>query len=139
MIKTYSQLLYDLCKQEDLNSCKTPIYSLRLDWEIKAKKRRVLSKIFKLYENNQYGFAMTKPLPTGIFKKELFVSLNILNKSIKNFNPNAKIGNIFIIDIEFDANDDPRIKMYNEVLLCIPGARARSLWIDVAFISYSLL
>ena len=99
----------------------------------------MLSKIFKLYENNQYGFAMTKPLPIGIFKKELFVSLNILNKSIKNFNPSAKIGNIFITDIEFDANDDPRIKMYNEVLLCIPRARARSLWIDVALISYSLL
>ena len=99
----------------------------------------MLSKIFKLYENNQYGFAMTKPLPIGIFKKELFVSLNILNKSIKNFNPNAKICNIFIIDIEFDTNDYPKIKMYTEVLLCIPRARGRSLWIEVAFISYSLL
>ena len=69
MIKTYNQLLYDLFKQEDLNSCKTSIYSLRLDWEIKVKIRRVLSKISKLYENNQYEFAMTKPLSIGIFKK----------------------------------------------------------------------
>ena len=82
---------------------------------------------------------MAKPLPIGTSKKKLSVSMNILNKSIKSFNPNAKIGEIFIVGTEFDAYDDLRIKMYKEVLICIPRASARSSCIDVAFISYSLL
>ena len=108
--KRLNQLLYDLFKQEDLNSCNKPIYSLRLDGETKVKKCRVFSKIFKLDENNQYGFAMTKPLPIGTFKKDSTVSMVILNKSIENFDPNAKIGEILVVDIEFDAYDDPRKK-----------------------------
>ena len=53
---------------------------------------------------------MTKPLPIGIFKKESSVSIDTLNKSIENFDPNAKIGELFVADIEFDAYDDPREK-----------------------------
>ena len=30
---------------------------------------RVISKIIKFDENNQYGFAMTKPMPIGTIKK----------------------------------------------------------------------
>ena len=72
------------------------------------KKRRVFSKIFKLDENNQYGCSMSKPLPVGIFKKEPSVSIEILNKSIENFDPSAKIGEIYLVDIEFHAYDYPR-------------------------------
>ena len=43
--KRLNQLLYDLSKQEDLNSCNKPIYILRLDGETEVKKRRVFSKI----------------------------------------------------------------------------------------------
>ena len=49
-------------------------------------KNVVFSKIFKLDENNEYRFVMTKPLPIGIFKKEPSVSMD---KSIENFDPNA--------------------------------------------------
>ena len=70
----------------------------------------MFSKIFKLDENNQYGFAMTKLLPVGILKKEPSVSMDILNKSIENFVPKSKIGEIFVVDIEFDAYNDPRKK-----------------------------
>ena len=31
-------------------------------------KKRVITKILKLDENNQYGHGMTKPLPTGCIK-----------------------------------------------------------------------
>ena len=106
--KRLNQLLYDLFKQEDLNSCNKPIYSLRLDGETVVKKRRMFSKIFKLDENNQYGFAMAKPFPIGIFKKEPSVTMDVFNKSIENFDPNAEICEIFVVDIEFDAYDDPR-------------------------------
>ena len=46
-------------------------------------------------------------------------SIGILNKSIGNFDPNAKIGEIFVADIEFNAYSDPQEKMYNEVFPCI--------------------
>ena len=52
----------------------------------KSKPGRVFSKIFKLDENNQYGFAMTKPLPIGIFYKK-DVDLDILQKSSVEFDP----------------------------------------------------
>ena len=45
------------------------IYSLRLDDENKFSKKRIISKIVKLDENNQYGYAMTKPMPTGCIKE----------------------------------------------------------------------
>ena len=92
--KGLNQLLYNLFIQEDLNSWNKTIYRLRLDGETEVKKRRVFSKIFKLDENNQHGCAMTKPFSVGIFKQEISVSMEILNKSIENFDPKAKIGEI---------------------------------------------
>ena len=38
--------------------------------EGKKKKKRVVSKILKIDENNQYGNAMTKLLPNGCIKKK---------------------------------------------------------------------
>ena len=35
---------------------------------IEKIKKRVITKILKLDENNQYGNGMTKPLPTGCIK-----------------------------------------------------------------------
>ena len=66
--KELNKELYELFMKEDLNSTNKPIYSIRLDGESESQKRRVFSKTFKLDENNQYRFAMTKPLPIGIFK-----------------------------------------------------------------------
>ena len=40
-------------------------YKLKLDGETEHSDRRMISKILKLDENNQYGFAITKPMPTG--------------------------------------------------------------------------
>ena len=39
------------------------VYNLKIDKE--KVKKRVITKILKLDENNQYGNEMTKPLPTG--------------------------------------------------------------------------
>ena len=46
-------------------------YRLKLDSDKKHVNKRVISKILKLDKNNQYGFAMTKPMPTGCIKKDL--------------------------------------------------------------------
>ena len=51
------------------------IYNLKLDGK-KATKKRVITKILKLDENNQYENGMTKPLPTGCIKdKNVFQNL----------------------------------------------------------------
>ena len=41
--------------------------------------------------------------------------MEILNEAIENFDPNAKVGKIFVVDIEFDVYDDPRKSFYNEI------------------------
>ena len=45
-------------------------FKLKLDNDKGYETKRMISKILKLDENNQYGFALTKPLPTGCRKKE---------------------------------------------------------------------
>ena len=45
------------------------IYSLKLDKDRSFESKRVITKILKLDENNQYGFAMTRPMPTGCIKE----------------------------------------------------------------------
>ena len=100
--------LYPLWKEEDLKSCHKPIYNDRLDAQEGSRKRRVFSKVFKLDENNQYGFAMTKAFLIGISKKQSNPNMETLESSLKNFDPNAKIGEVFVVDIQFDTYDDPR-------------------------------
>ena len=57
------------------NSQYHPKKNLKLIYEIKNETKnifedkRVVTKILKMDENNQYGNAMTKPLPTGSIKK----------------------------------------------------------------------
>ena len=46
-------------------------YDLKLDREEKYSTKRVISKILKLDESNKYGYAMTKPMPTGSIKKKV--------------------------------------------------------------------
>ena len=74
--------LYSSWKEEDLKSCHQPIYNVRSDGEESSKKRRVFSKVFKLNENNQYGFAMTKPVSIGIFKKQSDPNMENLENSL---------------------------------------------------------
>ena len=45
-------------------------YRLKLDGEENYVTKRVISKILNLDENNQCGYAMTKPIPTGSIEKE---------------------------------------------------------------------
>ena len=42
------------------------VYNLKIDKE--NVKKRVITKILKLDENNQYGNGMSKPLSTGCIK-----------------------------------------------------------------------
>ena len=58
-------------------------YKLKLDSDNKYKDYRVISKIIKFDENNQYGFAMTKPMATASIKEKLpsWIEFNLLMES----------------------------------------------------------
>ena len=43
-----------------------------------------MTKVLKLDEKNQYGFGMTKPLPTGCIKQNLDTSWRTFNLLLQN-------------------------------------------------------
>ena len=45
-------------------------YKIKIEKTDKYEEKRITSKILKMAENNQYGNAMTKPLPLGVIKKQ---------------------------------------------------------------------
>ena len=61
------------------------------------QKKRITTKILKLDENNQYGNAMTKPLPFGCIKKaSKLPTLLEFNLILKGLSHTDKIGHLFI-------------------------------------------
>ena len=92
------------------------VFSLKLDNEGKFSRKRVISKIVKLDENNQYGYAMTKPMPTGCIKENNNPSWLKFNLLLETVTLEDKIGHLFIVDIEFDEeNAGKREYYYNEI------------------------
>ena len=63
-------------------------------------------------ENNQYGQAMTKPLPYGCIKKQEHPpSLLEFNKILDKISHDNKIGHLFIVDIKFH----DKTLLFNEI------------------------
>ena len=58
------------CPGFTLEEIQKDIENIEIKNILKNRLKRVISKILKLDKNNQYGCAMTKPLPTGCMKKE---------------------------------------------------------------------
>ena len=91
-----------------------------LDWRvvynINGKEKRVISKILKLDENNQYGHAMTKPLPTGCIKDNSDISWRTFNLLLESFSLKDTTGHLFVVDIEFDHENASKKQItYNEI------------------------
>ena len=75
---------------------------------------RVITKILKLDENNQYGFGMAKPLPTVFLKENLDTSWRTVNFILQNVSLSDQIGHLYVIDIEFDhTKATEKQKVYN--------------------------
>ena len=55
-------------KRDDLKLA----YKVKFDDQKKHEKKRVVTKILKLDENNQFAYSMAKPLPTGCIKENTF-------------------------------------------------------------------
>ena len=60
-------------------------------------KRHIITKILKLDENNQHGFAMTKPMKAKTAPS--WLKLNLLSKTV---DLDEKFGHLFVDNIEFD-------------------------------------
>ena len=79
-------------------------------------KNRVITKILKLDENNQYGHEMNKPLPTGCIKDNDDISWETFNFFLEKVSFEDTIGHLYIVDIEFDTkNATDRAFAYNEI------------------------
>ena len=77
--------------------------------------KRFSSKIIKMDENNQYGFAMTKPLPYGCIKKKKRVpNLEELTEILAGVTLEDKLGHLFVVDIE-SADVNKKTLIFNEM------------------------
>ena len=100
-------------KRDDLKL----IYKIKLDNEDSFHNRRIITKILKMDESNQYGFAMTKPMPTGCIKELPAPTWRKFNFFLETVDLDNPIGHLFIANIEFDkANVMEREYMYNETM-----------------------
>ena len=85
-------------QHDDLNL----ICKIKLDNQENYSKKRVITKILKFDENNQYCFAMTKPMPTGCIKEKELLSWLDFHILLETVDLDDSVGQIFIVDIFFD-------------------------------------
>ena len=91
------------------------VYHIKLDNE-KPQPKRVITKIPKLDENNQYGFRITKPLPTGCIKAGLDIYFKKLNDLIRTLDIDSPFVHLYVVDIEFDHKNATENQItYNEI------------------------
>ena len=77
--------------------------------------KRFSSKIIKMDENNQYGFAMTNPLPYGfITKQNILPTLEELKELLANVTLTDKFGHLLVVDIVFDKVNEKTL-LFNEL------------------------
>ena len=99
-------------KRNDLKA----IYKIKFDNENTYHERRIITKILKLDENIHYGYAMTKPMPTGCIKEYPSPSWLKFNLLLETVNLDDEIGHLFVVDIEFDVKRATEYEyMYNEI------------------------
>ena len=81
------------------------VYKSRNKDNQQIENKRTVAKIFKMDENNKYGNAMTKPLPTGCIKKYSYTpNYRELQLLLEGLSHTDEIGHLFIVDIEFNFN-----------------------------------
>ena len=64
-----SKTLLQKDEENKANQTLKLIYRIRNDITNKFESKKIVTKIIKMNENNQYGNAMTKPMPTAKLKK----------------------------------------------------------------------
>ena len=85
-------------------------------YNINGENKRIISKILKLDENNQYGHVMTKPLPTGCIKNDPDLSFVKFNLLLESVSLQDLTGHLYIVDIKFyKENATEKQFAYNEI------------------------
>ena len=80
------------------------------------QQKRVITKILKSDENNQYGFGMTEPIPTCCIKQNLDTSWRNSNFFLQNRSLSDKFGRLFEVNFEFDHTKATEKQIaYNEI------------------------
>ena len=81
----------------------------------KKQTKRISSKILEMDKNNQYGMAMTKPLPFGCIKKRENPPILIeFSRILNTLSHDNNIGHLSIVDIKFH-NVNPKTLLFNEL------------------------
>ena len=93
------------------------IYKIKSELSNKFENKKIVRKIIKMDENNQYGYAMTKPLPTGSIKKmKRAPTLREFELILQSISNTDKIGHLVLVDIEFDRkNATEKQIFFNEI------------------------
>ena len=96
--------------------------SLKLIHKVRSGKdnvledKRIVSKILKKNENNQYRNAMMKPLSTGSIKKQKTSSFKKFNLIIESLSAEDDICHLFVIDIKFnEERANEKNLLFNEI------------------------
>ena len=91
-------------------------YQIRLNNEKEYSTKTVITKIVKLDKKNQYGYGMTKPLPTGCIKQNTEISWRSFNLLLEKVSFDDQIGHLYVVDIDFDhTKATKRQIVYNEI------------------------
>ena len=75
---------------------------MKIIYKIGNEDKRVVSKILKMGKNNQYGNAMTKPLPTCSIKRKKIPTMREFDLITQGISDEDKIGHLFVVNIHFD-------------------------------------
>ena len=111
--KTSIDQSFKVYKRDDLKV----MYKIELDNKNFHHEMRIITKILKLDENNQYGFAMTKLVPTCFIREHPAPSWLKFILLLETVDLDDKIGHLFVVDIEFDNKRATEQEYtYNEVL-----------------------
>ena len=76
-----------------------------------------MTKILKMDENNQYGNAKTKTLPTGSIKNsKKLPTMREFDLILQGISDTDKVGHLFIVNIEFDYKSASKKELFfNEI------------------------
>ena len=96
----------------------TVIYEIKGEKSNKLEDKRIVTKILKIDENNQYGNAVT------VKKQKFCPNLRKFNLFIENLLPGDKISHLFIVDIKYDVeHTNKRPLPFNEIYTPVFGKK----------------
>ena len=112
----HTTLGFDLKLLLPQNSDGKPKENLKIIYKISNEHKRIVTKILKVGKNDQYGNAMTKPLPTDSIKRKKVPTMREFDLIIQVISDEDKICHLFVVDKHFDQkNVSKRQLFFNEI------------------------